>query len=124
MKRRLRRQNVDIAGFRARKIGAPPALSDLYYSALEISWPAFIALVAAAFVAINLIFGLLYSSLPGSVSGMMPGSIADGFFFSVETLATVGYGNMAPATRIGHSISTDAGASSRRRLAGGCSAQW
>ena len=35
---------------------------------------------------------------------MKPGSVSDGFFFSVETLGTVGYGNMAPVTRLGHSV--------------------
>ena len=35
---------------------------------------------------------------------MAPGSVLDGFFFSVETLGTVGYGNMAPATHLGHLI--------------------
>ncbi|MFX8110591.1 ion channel, partial [Acinetobacter baumannii] len=61
-------------------------------------------LSAALFVVINLAFGLLYAALPGAIANATPGSIADGFFFSVDTLGTVGYGAMYPASRIGHLI--------------------
>lgn len=104
MSRRPRRRHVDLGSFQAIKIGGPGAFSDLYYTLMEIRWPAFIALVSAAFLIVNLLFGLLYAALPGAIGNMAHGSIADGFFFSVETLGTVGYGNMAPATRLGHSI--------------------
>ncbi len=102
--RRPRRRHIDLGSFEAVKIGGPGAFVDLYYALMEIRWPAFFALVSAAFVLVNLLFGLLYAALPGAIANMTPGSIADGFFFSVETLGTVGYGNMAPATRLGHSI--------------------
>ncbi|WP_298688079.1 ion channel [uncultured Sphingomonas sp.] len=104
MSRQHRRQRVDLGGFEAIKIGGPGAFADLYYSLMEIRWPAFFAVVSAAFVLINLGFGLLYAALPGAIGNMVAGSVADGFFFSVETLGTVGYGNMAPATRLGHAI--------------------
>ncbi|MGH6795622.1 MAG: ion channel, partial [Methylocella sp.] len=42
---------------------------------------------------------------PGCVANMRPGSFSDAFFFSLETLATVGYGTMAPATLYGHTVS-------------------
>ena len=35
-----------------------------------------------------------------------PGNLADAFFFSIETLATVGYGVMAPANLYGHLVSS------------------
>jgi inward rectifier potassium channel len=98
------RRLLDMGGFRAIKIGTPSATSDLYYATMEMSWPAFVALVTACFILINLCFGLLYAALPGAIANAAPGSIADGFFFSVETLGTVGYGNMAPATHLGHII--------------------
>jgi inward rectifier potassium channel len=106
MRNKLRRQYVQMGSTRAVKIGAPGITNDLYYWTMEMSWPAFVALVAAVFVAINLLFGLIYASLPGTVSNALPGSFLDGFFFSVETLATVGYGNMAPATHLGHAITS------------------
>ena len=101
---RIRRQNVTIGGFRAVKLGAPSAFSDLYYATMEMNWPSFVGVTSLCFLLLNLAFGLLYAALPGAIGNMVPGSISDGFFFSVETLGTVGYGNMAPATRLGHSI--------------------
>ena len=99
-----RKLRVSIGGLNAVKLGAPSAFEDLYYSTMEMSWPAFVGIVSLAFVVINLLFGLVYAALPGAVGGMATSSLADGFFFSVETLGTVGYGNMAPATHLGHAI--------------------
>lgn len=93
-----------MAGFQAVKVGMPPAFSDLYYQTMEMSWPAFIGLVSVVFVLLNLAFGIVYALLPGAIANMTPGSVLEGFFFSVETLGTVGYGNLAPASWIGHSI--------------------
>lgn len=74
---------------------------DPYYWLMEVRWPAFIASVVLCFFLINLAFGLIYIALPGSVANAQPGSLYDAFFFSVDTLATVGYGNMYPASRLG-----------------------
>ncbi|NIJ08282.1 inward rectifier potassium channel [Sphingomonas vulcanisoli] len=104
MSPRKRRRTIDLGTIRAVKIGTPPPISDIYYATMEMSWPTFIALVSLVFVGINLLFGLLYAALPGALINAQPGSVADGFFFSVETLGTVGYGNMAPATHLGHLI--------------------
>jgi inward rectifier potassium channel len=73
---------------------------------MELSWPAFIAAACLVFITTNLAFGALYTALPGSLLNATRGSFLDGFFFSVETLATVGYGDMAPATYTAHSIAT------------------
>lgn len=104
MARKPRRLVVNSNGFTAVKIGAPSPFADLYYWVMEMSWPAFIGLTAAIFVAVNLLFGLIYAALPGSIANAEPGSVIDGFFFSIDTLGTVGYGVMAPASRIGHAI--------------------
>jgi inward rectifier potassium channel len=42
--------------------------------------------------------------MPGCVSNAQPGSLFDALFFSIETLATVGYGEMAPAGVYGHFV--------------------
>jgi len=102
--RRVHKKKLVIAGSRAVKLGTPSAMSDLYYATMEMSWPAFIAITSFVFILLNLAFGLLYAALPGAIGNMEPGSVSDGFFFSVETLGTVGYGNMFPATRAGHGI--------------------
>lgn len=79
---------------------------DLYHWILARSWPEFFVLVGAAFFVINALFALAYMAAPGSISHLPPGSFEDAFFFSVQTLATIGYGVMAPEGRIGHVLVT------------------
>jgi inward rectifier potassium channel len=71
---------------------------------MEISWPAFAGTVVLSFLLINLLFGIIYAAMPGAVANAEPASLYDAFFFSVDTLATVGYGNMYPASRLGHAV--------------------
>jgi inward rectifier potassium channel len=76
--------------------GAPrPQLSDLYFFLTTISWPALLFLILALFGVINCLFALGYM-IDGGVANARPGSFADAFFFSVQTMATIGYGVMAP----------------------------
>lgn len=81
-------------------------LSDLYHVILTLSWPRFFALVVAFFLLVNLAFAAAYSAVEGSVANARPGSFADLFFFSIETLATVGYGAMSPGSLYGHVVSS------------------
>jgi len=78
---------------------------DPYHIAVSLSWPGFLLLFVALELALNLMFATLYLLQPGSVANARPGALTDAFFFSLETLATVGYGVMAPATLYGHVIS-------------------
>jgi inward rectifier potassium channel len=57
--------------------------------------------IAAGFFAINALFAVGYY-LDGGIENARPGSFADVFFFSVETMATIGYGRMAPVTLLAH----------------------
>lgn len=68
---------------------------DAYHWLLTMPLAAFLTLVAAVYVAINAVFAVGYL-LVGGVAGARPGSFVDAFFFSVETLSTLGYGDMAP----------------------------
>jgi inward rectifier potassium channel len=77
---------------------------DPYYWLMEIRWPAFMAATVLCFLLINFLFAFIYVAMPGSVANAQPGSLYDAFFFSVDTLATVGYGNMYPASRLGHGV--------------------
>ena len=80
---------------------------DVYQWLLALRWPQFAALVAAVYIALNLLFATLYSLDRESIAGSTGGSwFFDCFFFSVQTLATVGYGHMYPQTLYGHIIST------------------
>lgn len=78
---------------------------DPYHAALTASWPRFTVALFLLYFAINILFASLYAARPGSVANARPGSIEDNFFFSLETLATVGYGQMYPATTYGHIVS-------------------
>jgi inward rectifier potassium channel len=78
---------------------------DPYHIAIDLSWKSFALAFVAAEVAINLVFAALYFARPGCIANAQPDSFFDVFFFSVETLATVGYGVMAPATLYGHAVS-------------------
>jgi inward rectifier potassium channel len=69
---------------------------DAYHVLLTMPLPAFFAVMAGAFLLINGFFGGLYALDPNGVSGARPGDFADAFFFSVQTLGTLGYGVMAP----------------------------
>src|ERR1035437_6374378 len=80
--------------------------NDPYHFALTLSWTEFFVVLILADLAINAVFALLYYAAPGAIANLPPNSLADAFFFSVETLATVGYGVMAPATRYGHIVVT------------------
>ncbi|MGH7044096.1 MAG: ion channel, partial [Acetobacteraceae bacterium] len=78
---------------------------DPYHVAVGLSWPRFLALLVGLDLALNAGFAVLYWVAPGCLLNARPGSFSDAFFFSMETLATVGYGVMAPATTYGHVVS-------------------
>jgi inward rectifier potassium channel len=75
---------------------------DTYHLVLNLSWPLFAGLVFSIYLLINLVFAALYLSDPHAIAEMS--SFFDAFFFSVETLATVGYGHMYPESFYGHLI--------------------
>jgi inward rectifier potassium channel len=79
-------------------------LSDPYHLALTVRWPTFMAGVFAMYGLTTSVFAILYLLQPGCVANVR--SPVDPFFFSIETLATVGYGAMAPATLYGHLVSS------------------
>ncbi|MEK6579836.1 MAG: ion channel [Bdellovibrionota bacterium] len=86
-------------------------LSDLYHSLLAISWPRLLAFVGAFYLAINFFFGAAYFYLASDqLAGLSHESAAstfmDCFFFSVQTLATIGYGRISPTGLTSHLIVT------------------
>ena len=79
---------------------------DAYHLMLVAPWPAYLAVFVSGFGCFNAAFAWLYLIRPDSIVNARPGSWEDAFFFSVETMATVGYGVMAPGTVYGHVLAT------------------
>ena len=74
-----------------REVGA----LDLYHTLLTVPWGGFFAALAVSYLIFNLAFGLCYL-LVGGVANARPSSFADAFFFSIQTMATIGYGQFFP----------------------------
>jgi len=101
-----RKAVVRIGSFEIYSTGAARFdLGDPYHLIATMSWPMFFLSLVLSQAAINLAFAALYAAVPGTIANAQPGSLADAFFFSIETLMTVGYGAMVPATRYGHIVS-------------------
>jgi inward rectifier potassium channel len=81
-----------------------PIFHDLFHHFMTVSWPRLFATLGAFFIVFDLLFGFLYYLVPGSIAHLDPAGFAGDFFFSVETLATVGYGEMHPESFYGHSV--------------------
>jgi inward rectifier potassium channel len=79
---------------------------DVYQWLLALNWPRFAAFIVGVYIVINLLFAVLYTLGGNCVAGMTSGSFLEAFFFSVQTLATVGYGHMYPQTLYGHIVTT------------------
>ena len=79
---------------------------DVYQWLLALNWPRFAAFIVSVYVVINFLFAALYTLGGNCIAGMTPGSFLEAFFFSVQTLATVGYGHMYPQTLYGHIVTT------------------
>ena len=87
-------------GLRAGRMG------DLYHYLLVLPWAAFLTGISVVYFGLNLLFAGLYLLGDGAVANARPGVFADAFFFSVETLSTIGYGQMSPATLYGNVVMT------------------
>ena len=94
------RRTIDKDGkFNVRRRGA--AGLNFYLFLIDTTWPKFIAVVAAAYFVVNIMFAALFVAagtehLAGANTNTGLGPFQSAFFFSVHTLTTVGYGSMYP----------------------------
>ncbi|PSB28256.1 ion channel [Stenomitos frigidus] len=79
---------------------------DPYHLLLTLPWSGFLAFIVLSYVAINSLFALLYLAGGECIANARPGSFLDAFFFSVETIASIGYGAMYPKTDYANTIVT------------------
>jgi inward rectifier potassium channel len=81
-------------------------LRDFYHGLLTIHWWTFFFLLVAVYLGANFAFAVAYWLDPGGLEGAHRGSFADAFFFSVETLSTIGYGGMTPKSLFANIVVT------------------
>jgi len=97
--------NVKLGRLEVTKLGVPRfSPHDAYHLIMSLNWLQFFAGAVVVYLTVNLIFASLYFLGDHAISNAH--AFSDCFFFSVETLATVGYGNMSPATFYGHCVAT------------------
>jgi inward rectifier potassium channel len=78
--------------------GAPRApFRDYHHRFLRAPWWLALSTIVVVFLALNAGFATLYL-LTGGIKHARPGSFADAFYFSVQTMGTIGYGDMYPAS--------------------------
>lgn len=71
--------------------------NNFYHWLLGTSWTSFLLLVVLVYLGTNLLFAFGYLACgEGAITSAEPGSLLDAFFFSVQTMATIGYGRMTP----------------------------
>lgn len=100
------RPDVSRIGQVVRK-GTPNDLKrDLYFYLMEGSWWRVLTTIAFLFLLLNMVFAGLYMLEDGSIATARPGNFADHFFFSVQTMSTVGYGVLNPASAYGNLLMT------------------
>jgi inward rectifier potassium channel len=80
--------------------------TDLYHRSMTVYWSTFFGTAAAIFIVLNAVFAFLYWLGNEPVANVASNEPLGLFYFSVETLATVGYGDMHPQTHYGHFIAT------------------
>src|SRR5204862_7705264 len=78
---------------------------DVYHQLLRAPWSLTLLAIAGMVLAIDVLFALAFL-LTGGIANARPGSFADAFFFSVQTLGTIGYGKLAPVSLAAHLLVT------------------
>ena len=81
-------------------------VADLYHSLITWSWARLFVTMGASYVAVISIFALVYMALgDGAIEHARLESFEDAFFFSFQTMATIGYGHMLPKTTAANLVS-------------------
>jgi inward rectifier potassium channel len=105
--RRPKRHTARIGDREAVMRGLRPRLfDDISHRSMTVSWPVFVIGAAIVFLALNAVFALAYYVGDDPVANVPPGSFAHDLYFSIETISTVGYGDLHPQTHYGHIVAS------------------
>jgi len=83
--------NIERRGIPRRRL-----TTDLYHRMVSLEWRWLITWIMLVYLAVNALFALAYLALGDAIENARPGSFQDAFFFSVQTMATIGYGKLVP----------------------------
>jgi inward rectifier potassium channel len=80
-----------------------------YHTLLTMSWPKFLGVVALVYTATNVVFAIAFLLCGPDALNSVPeidlsSRFLRAFYFSVDTLATIGYGNISPSGVAAHTI--------------------
>jgi inward rectifier potassium channel len=90
--------------YRIETVGAPRTpLRDAYHAFLRIAWWQAIGLIVCAYLLLNALFAGAYVAI-GGIHDAAAGSFIDAYYFSAQTLGTIGYGDMYPMTRAANAV--------------------
>ncbi|MGD1716755.1 ion channel [Dapis sp. BLCC M172] len=78
--------------------------SDVYHSLMTISWQHLWVIIISCYFVINTLFAFLYLGSNGGIANAKPDSFIDAFSFSIQTMATIGYGAMYPTNLYTHTL--------------------
>ena len=98
--------------FNVQRSGLPLLSSlNLYHLVLSMSWRTFLLLVLTLYFVSNIIFGAIYASfgpdaLVDTSAKPLSNLLLTGFFFSVQTFATIGYGTIHPVGVVANMLVT------------------
>ncbi|HEY2747812.1 MAG TPA: ion channel [Polyangia bacterium] len=98
-----RRRSTVLGTVERRNVRRVP-LADLYHNLIDRSWLRLLGLLFSLYLLSNVVFAALYRLGGDCVAGAT--RFSDLFFFSVQTLSTIGYGTMTPKTSYAHVLVT------------------
>ena len=88
------------------KARASELAKDLYHRLRTTTWPRLIAMLGVGWILVNLLFATILYVGDAEILNARVGSFVDRFWFSVQTLATIGYGYFAPADTLANVVVT------------------
>jgi inward rectifier potassium channel len=91
-------------GYKTYVVGADSAFfGDGYHYFLRAPWWVSLLMLVFGFIALNIAFAVAYS-ISGGIATEGATTFLDGLFFSVQTMATIGYGVMHPTSMAANTI--------------------